>query len=91
MLIKLNLRQRVSVLNELGEFESTKNHINVVLPLVDKLGITKEEAEDPNLKLEYDQATGTFNYDVDYDKYVELEIPNEIVTMLEERLNVKLA
>ena len=90
MKIKLNLHQRFLVANELGELESTKDNIKSALNLIETLGITREEAEDPDLNLAYNQDTGLFEYNKDFDKIVEVEIEDDMLLSLESKLNVKL-
>lgn len=90
MKYELNLHKRFALVNSIGDLISTKSNFRKCIDLVEKLGITKEEAEDPNLQLVYNESDNTFNYNENYDKIIEVdsdEIPNELLDYLKELIN----
>jgi hypothetical protein len=90
MKYELNLHKRFALVNFIGDLISTKVNFKKSIELVEKLGITKNEAEDPNLQLVYNEQDNTFKYNEDYDKIIEIdsdEIPSELIEYVERLIN----
>jgi hypothetical protein len=71
--IKLNLEERLFLINVIGNILSKRDTLVGYVKLLDELVITKSEATDNQLDISYDESKGGINWNREHD------IPKDIV------------
>lgn len=83
MKLSLTLNQRLQAIDEIGELYSRKETLPKFNDLLNALSLSKSEASDPNLKLQYNVKEKKFTYDVDFAKLLEIDIDPELINEVE--------
>lgn len=82
MQITLNITDRFNLINTIGELRSDRETLSRLDSLLSTLALTRDEASDPSLALRFNQENGSFEYNIEYDKLVSVNIDDDLLEVL---------